>query len=66
MVDRYQQADEAVLATLDLQVNRQAAMIAYIDDFWMMWITLAAVLSPFLCSARANPQGRCRPPRRVG
>jgi hypothetical protein len=24
-------------------VNRQAAMIAYIDDFWLMtWLTLAA------------------------
>ena len=26
------------------EINRQAAMVAYIDDFWlMMWVTLAAV-----------------------
>ena len=31
-------------ANIDAEVNRQAAMVAYIDDFWlMMWVTLAAV-----------------------
>lgn len=34
---------EAVVAALDAEINRQALMIAYIDDFWlMMLVTLAA------------------------
>ena len=29
---------------LDLMVTRQAMMVAYVDDFWlMMWLSLAAV-----------------------
>lgn len=43
-LDRFQSAGEAVLRVLDGEVNRQAAMIAYIDDFWLMgWMSLAAV-----------------------
>lgn len=35
---------EMVTAMLDGEINRQAAMIAYIDDFHlMMWITLATI-----------------------
>ena len=42
-VDRFQIAGEALLRMIDGEVNRQAAMIAYLDDFWMMaWVTLAA------------------------
>ncbi len=42
-VDRFQVAGEALLRMIDGEVNRQAAMIAYLDDFWMMaWVTLAA------------------------
>ena len=42
--DRFQIAGEALLRMIDGEVNRQAAMIAYLDDFWMMaWVTLAAV-----------------------
>ena len=34
---------------VDLEVNRQAAMIAYIDDFYlMMWLALAAIPMVFL------------------
>ena len=43
-LDRYQSVGEAGLRLLDAEVNRQAAMIAYVDDFWlMMWMTLATV-----------------------
>ena len=36
--DRYQVLGEAALRMVDLEVNRQAAMIAYLDDFQlMMW-----------------------------
>jgi len=32
------------MAMVNAEINRQAAMIAYIDDFWaMMWVTLASV-----------------------
>ncbi|MCA1662091.1 MAG: multidrug efflux MFS transporter [Novosphingobium sp.] len=43
-VDRFQAAGTAILALIDGEVNRQAAMIAYVNDFWlMMWLSLAAV-----------------------
>jgi len=43
-VDRYQGLGEAALRMLDMEANRQAAMVAYIDDFrMMMWITIAAM-----------------------
>ena len=42
---------------LDGMVNRQAAMIAYIDDFMMMfWVTLAAL--PLIAFLRVNRHGR--------
>ena len=29
---------------IDAEINRQAAFIAYLDDFWlMMWVTFAAI-----------------------
>jgi DHA2 family multidrug resistance protein len=40
-VDRFQAIGEAGLAMIDAEVTRQAAMVAYIDDFYMMfWLTL--------------------------
>ena len=55
MVDRYQAAGEAVLSMIDAEVNRQAAMIAYIDDFYlMMWMALAAIPLVFLMR-KASP-----------
>ena len=34
----------AALAFADAEINRQAAFIAYLDDFWiMMWVTFAAI-----------------------
>ena len=42
-LDRFQSLGEAALAMVDAEVNRQAAMIAYVDDFYlMMWLSLAA------------------------
>ena len=44
MIDRYQSLGQSALQVMDNEVNRQAAMVAYIDDFWMiMWFALAAV-----------------------
>jgi DHA2 family multidrug resistance protein len=39
----------SVLALANAEINRQAALIAYLDDFWiMMWLTFAAVPLVFL------------------
>ncbi len=43
-LDRFQAVGEAALRVVDGEVNRQAAMIAYTNDFYlMMWMTLAVV-----------------------
>lgn len=42
--DRFGIVGDTALAMLDAEINRQAAMIAYIDDFWaMMWVTALSV-----------------------
>lgn len=48
-IDRYQSIGETALAIVNGEVTRQAAMVAYVDDFWMMmWVTLAVVPLPLL------------------
>ncbi len=48
-IDRFQALGDTAMTLIDAEVNRQAAMIAYVDDFWlMMWITLAAAPLAFL------------------
>ena len=43
-MDRFQAAGEAILRMIDGEVNRQAAMIAYINDFYLMaWLSFAAI-----------------------
>ncbi len=40
----YGKFGESILAMADAEINRQAAMIGYINDFWFMgWLCLAAV-----------------------
>jgi MFS transporter, DHA2 family, multidrug resistance protein len=42
--DRFGPIGDAALRITDIEVNRQAFMIAYIDDFWaMMWVTALAI-----------------------
>jgi DHA2 family multidrug resistance protein len=39
--DRFQQIGTTVITMVDAEVNRQAAMIAYIDNYYMMmWLSL--------------------------
>ena len=39
----------AIAAMADAEVTRQAMMIAYVDDFWlMMWLAIAMIPLPFL------------------
>jgi DHA2 family multidrug resistance protein len=43
-VDRFQSLGEAGIAMVDAEITRQASMVAYIDDFYMMfWLTLITV-----------------------
>ena len=59
-LDRFQVAGEAAMRMIDGEVNRQAAMVAYIDDYYlMMWMTLITVpLIAFMRRADLTPQGR--------
>ncbi|MFN3862880.1 MAG: MDR family MFS transporter [Erythrobacter sp.] len=57
-IDRFQVLGDAAMGVIDAEVNRQAAMIAYVDDFWaMMWITLAAAPLTLLMRRNAAPAG---------
>lgn len=59
-IDRFQALGDAALRLIDAEVNRQAAMVAYIDDFYlMMWITLAA--APLTLFMRKNAAPMARP-----
>ena len=43
-VDRFQSLGEAGLAMVNAEVTRQASMVAYIDDFYMMfWLTILSL-----------------------
>lgn len=54
-LDRFQQFGRAGLAMIDAEVTRQAAMIAYLNDFYlMMWLSLAAV--PLVLLMRKSPR----------
>lgn len=57
-LDRFQQLGTAAMSFVDAQVNRQAAMIAYIDNYYlMMWLSLIAV-PLVLVIRRPPPPGR--------
>ena len=44
-LDRFQDAGEAALRLVDAEINRQAAMVAYIDNFYMMmWMTVSMMM----------------------
>ena len=54
-IDRYQSAGDFVMVMLNGEINRQSAMIAYIDDFYMMmWLTLAVAPLAFLMRRSQN------------
>jgi DHA2 family multidrug resistance protein len=54
-LDRFNQYGEAGLAMIDAEVTRQAAMIAYLNDFELMkWMSLAAV--PLVLLMRRSPR----------
>ena len=54
-LDRFGMLADGAMAFADGLVNQQAAMIAYLDDFWLMsWMSFAVV--PFVFLLR-NPKG---------
>jgi MFS transporter, DHA2 family, multidrug resistance protein len=56
--DRFQALGDTAMTIIDAEVNRQAAMIAYIDDFYlMMWITLGAAPLALLMRKNKGPAG---------
>jgi len=62
-IDRFQTLGEAALRMVDAEVNRQAAMIAYINDFYlMMWMTLAVIPFTFLMRRPNLMQPGPKPP----
>jgi DHA2 family multidrug resistance protein len=55
LIDQLGRAGGTVAAMIDAEVNRQAAMIAYLNDYWLMkWGALLAM--PFILMLR--PRGR--------
>lgn len=54
-LDRFGELGESALAIVNAEVNRQAAMIAYVNDFWfMMWAMLAVIPLVFLLRPTKN------------
>jgi DHA2 family multidrug resistance protein len=47
-------AGDSALALLNAEINRQAAMVAYIDDFYLMMLVTAAALPLVLLLKKAN------------
>lgn len=61
LAERMGLPSESILQFLDLEVNRQALMIAYLDDYWvMMWAALLVV--PLVLLLRRPPRGAAAPP----
>ena len=67
-LDRFQVLGEVALRMVDAEVNRQAAMIAYIDDYYMMmWLTFLTVpLIAFMRRADLSPSARAANSRGAG
>lgn len=60
----YGGAGESVLAGLDAIVNREATMIAYINDFWLLMLLTLAALPALILLRKPKPQtfGQPLPP----
>jgi DHA2 family multidrug resistance protein len=62
-LERFQQYGQTALGLLELEVTRQAAMVAYVNDFWlMMWLSLAAVPMVLIMRKNTVPAARPEPP----
>jgi DHA2 family multidrug resistance protein len=62
-IDRFQALGSTVLSYVDALVTRQAAMIAYIDNFYiMMWATIVATPLALLLRRTVLRPGEKPPP----
>jgi DHA2 family multidrug resistance protein len=63
--DKYQTVGEAALRMVDLEINRQAAMIAYLNDFQLMiWLLIAFM--PLIFLLKPTKTGPGQAPHAVG
>jgi DHA2 family multidrug resistance protein len=53
--DRFGTLGEAMLQVMDLEINRQAAMIAYLSDFQLLFYMVLAFLPLVLILRPAKP-----------
>ena len=62
-LDRFAQYGETGLSLLDGMVTQQAAMVAYVDDFYlMMWLSIAAIPMVLIMRKSTGPSARPEPP----
>ena len=64
IAERFGEMGSAAFAMIDAEVNRQAAMIAYLDDFWLMTLVTALVVPLVVFLRRPPPRpgiGRAKP-----
>src|SRR4029079_8480334 len=61
-LDRFAQYGETGLSLLDGMVTQQAAMVAYVDDFYlMMWLSIAAIPMVLIMRKSTGPSARPEP-----
>ncbi|WP_317933176.1 DHA2 family efflux MFS transporter permease subunit [Halioxenophilus sp. WMMB6] len=60
MADRFAEYGSVIMYAIDAEINRQALMIAYIDNFYMMafFILFVSLLPLFLKPVKLGPGGR--------
>ncbi len=59
-LDRLGLDDDVALRLLDMEINRQAVMIGYLDDFWLiMWLCIVA--TPMALLLKKLPANAMRP-----
>jgi DHA2 family multidrug resistance protein len=62
-LSRYAGYAGAGATMVNAEVTRQAAMVAYIDDFYlMMWLSLASVPLVLIMRRSRAPTGKAEPP----
>ncbi|OCC23089.1 EmrB/QacA family drug resistance transporter [Croceicoccus estronivorus] len=55
-VERYQSIGETALTVVNAEISRQAAMVAYIDDFHlMMWLAIANIPLVMMLKVQSRP-----------
>lgn len=59
-IDRLGEIGAGALAAIDGMINQQAAMIAYLDDFWLMAVTVTCFVP--LVLLMKNPKGMASAP----